>query len=246
MSVKIMIIDGQAEFRSLLMHHVTTHWPDAIISAYDPIAAGYLPDEFSGAGNDLVLLGNDVGDRDGLTILKQFGKTRGFPAVIYFGKNSEEADAIKYGAEAFFLRKKIRHDALAVQLSDILVSQRRVSVTGALFFGDANAGINPLIRGYRFIDKLGASTHSAIYLAERESTGGNDPQDTAFDLALMLDTLEEDDRAMLIMKYAEGHQYDELAAMFGKTASGCKMRISRARLQLKQRFPEHDFGEDDD
>jgi serine/threonine protein kinase len=172
MSVKIMIIDGQAEFRSLLMHHVTTHWPDAIISAYDPIAAGYLPDEFSGAGNDLVLLGNDVGDRDGLTILKQFGKTRGFPAVIYFGKNSEEADAIKYGAEAFFLRKKIRHDALAVQLSDILVSQRRVSVTGALFFGDANAGINPLIRGYRFIDKLGASTHSAIYLAERESTGG--------------------------------------------------------------------------
>ena len=53
MSIKVMIIDEQAEFRSLLMHHVTTHWPDAIISAYDPTEAGHLPEEFSGAGNDL-------------------------------------------------------------------------------------------------------------------------------------------------------------------------------------------------
>ena len=39
-----MIIDEQADFRTLLMHHVTTHWPDAIISAYDPVTAGHLPD----------------------------------------------------------------------------------------------------------------------------------------------------------------------------------------------------------
>ena len=34
-----MIIDEQADFRSVLMHHVTTFWPDAIISAYDPTVA---------------------------------------------------------------------------------------------------------------------------------------------------------------------------------------------------------------
>ena len=60
-----MIIDEQAAFRSLLMHHVTACWPDAIISAYDPTTAGHLPDEFGGAGNDLVLLGDHHGeDRD--------------------------------------------------------------------------------------------------------------------------------------------------------------------------------------
>ena len=32
-------------------------------------------------------------------------------------------------------------------------------------------GIEPLIRGYRFIEKLSSTSHSAIYLAERESTG---------------------------------------------------------------------------
>lgn len=166
-----MIIDGQAEFRSLLMHHVTTHWPDAIMSAYDPIEAGHLPDEFSGAGNDIVLLGNKVGDRDGLKILKQFCKTPGFPAVVYFGGEGEEAAAVRAGADAFFARDSIRHDALTVQLSDILVSRRRVASTGSLFVGDERTGIHPLIRGYRFIEKLGATTHSAIYLAERESTG---------------------------------------------------------------------------
>lgn len=166
-----MIIDGQAEFRSLLMHHVTTHWPDAIMSAYDPIEAGHLPDEFSGAGNDIVLLGNKVGDRDGLKILKQFCKTPGFPAVVYFGSEGEEAAAVRAGADAFFARDSIRHDALTVQLSDILVSRRRVASTGSLFVGDERTGIHPLIRGYRFIEKLGATTHSAIYLAERESTG---------------------------------------------------------------------------
>ena len=58
-----MIIDEQADFRSLLTHHVNTHWPEAVITPYDPHESGNLPDEFSGAGNDIILLGNRVGDR---------------------------------------------------------------------------------------------------------------------------------------------------------------------------------------
>jgi RNA polymerase sigma-70 factor (ECF subfamily) len=70
--------------------------------------------------------------------------------------------------------------------------------------------------------------------------GGNIPAET-LDLPQMLDTLDEDDRALLIMKYAEGHNYDDLAEMFDLSVSACKMRISRARQRLKQRFPEHEF-----
>jgi len=167
----MMIIDGHAEFRSLIMHHVTTHWPDAIISAYDPIEAGYLPDEFSGAGNDAVLLGNALGDRDGLKVLKQFRKMPGFPAVVYFGNRGDAEEALKAGADAFFVRDEVGHDALTVKLGDVLVSRRRVASTGSLFVGDERTGIHPLIRGYRFLEKLGATSHSSIYLAERESTG---------------------------------------------------------------------------
>ncbi len=171
MSLGMMIIDAQADFRSLLMHHLTTHWPDAKMLPYDPVEAGQLPDEFSGAGNDIVLLGDDAGERRGLEVLKRFCSTPGFPPVVYFGQDGDQEAALKAGADAYFARNRIRHDALCVKVSDILLSRRSFTSTGSLFFGDERTGIHPLIRGYRFIDKLGASAHSAIYLAEKESTG---------------------------------------------------------------------------
>ena len=170
MSIRVMIIDGQAEFRSLLLHHVTTHWPDAIVSAYDPIADGHLPDEFSGADNDVVLLGSNQGeDREGIDTLRRYLRTPGFPALVYFGEDGEERAAVKAGVDAFVRRNGIRHDELIVRLSDVLAARRGAASTGSLFVGDLKTGIHPLIRGYRFLRKLSATEHSAVYLAERES-----------------------------------------------------------------------------
>jgi hypothetical protein len=172
-SVKVMIIDGQAEFRSLLMHHVSSHWPDALITDFDPLAAGHLPDEFSGAGNDLVLLGDRQGERDGLQILRQFTSRAGFPPVIYFGNANNEtvATARRRGAAGIMPREKIRHDALVVMLGDILQSRSRASSTDSLFVGDMRTGIQPVIRGYRFLRRLSSSGHSAVYLAEKIDSG---------------------------------------------------------------------------
>ncbi|MGI9203031.1 MAG: serine/threonine protein kinase [Woeseiaceae bacterium] len=169
MSIKVMIIDGVADFRSLLMHHVTTHWPDAIISAYDPTSAGHLPDEFSGAGNDIVLLGENQGERNPLLTLRQFVATPGFPAVIYFG-NDNKAQALEAGASAYFQIDNIRHNAFIVRMGDLLRNRHGVSSTDSLFVGDMATGIHPLIKGYRFVRRLAASEHSAVYLARKEST----------------------------------------------------------------------------
>ena len=65
----------------------------------------------------------------------------------------------------------------------------------------------------------------------------------ALDLMQILDVLDEDDRALLIMKYAEGHDYRTLAKIFDLSVSACKMRISRACEKLQRRFPEHHFGD---
>ena len=165
-----MIIDGQADFRSLLTHHVSTHWPDAIISTYDPDAAGQLPEEFSGAGNDIILLGNSNNNLDGLEVLQQFVRRLGFPPVIFFGAEVEESRALKVGAQRFFKRDQLGHNALIIGMSDILKQRRGVASTGSLFVGDDRAGINPLIRGYRFEKKLSASNHSTVYLARKESS----------------------------------------------------------------------------
>ena len=163
-----MIIDGHADFRTLLMHHVTTHWPDAIISAYDPTSAGHLPVEFSGAGNDIILLGENQGERDPLLTLRQFTAVQGIPAIIFFGTNCKE-QALKAGASAYFQSDNVKHNAFIVRMSDLLRNRQRVASTDSLFVGDAGTGIHPLIKGYRFIKRLAASERSAVYLAHKES-----------------------------------------------------------------------------
>ena len=52
----------------------------------------------------------------------------------------------------------------------------------------------------------------------------------------MLEILDEEDRALLILKYAESYDYEELAAIFQLSVSACKMRISRAREKLQERY----------
>ncbi len=58
----------------------------------------------------------------------------------------------------------------------------------------------------------------------------------SLDLMQMLDILDEEDRAMLILKYAENYGHEELAEIFGISVSACKMRISRSREKIQQRF----------
>ena len=153
------------------MHHVTTHWPDAIISAYDPTSAGHLPDEFGGAGNDIILLGSQHGeDREGVEVLKRFVERENFPPVVYFGTADDEQAVKKLQPDAHFMRNHISHDSLVIALGDVLLANRRVTSTSSLFVGDMRTGIHPLIKGYRFLRKLGSTEHSGVYLAEREST----------------------------------------------------------------------------
>lgn len=167
-----MIIDEQAAFRSLLMHHVTTCWPDAIISAYDPTTAGHLPDEFSGAGNDLVLLGDYHGeDRDGIDALRRFAKRRNFPPVVYFSSKDDETVVSKYSPDAYFRRDAIDHNRLVSTLNDVLRSRRPAASGSAAEIEDLRGGAVPRIKGYRVLKKLSATEHSGVYLAESEASG---------------------------------------------------------------------------
>ena len=167
-----MIIDGQADFRTLLMHHVTTDWPDAVITAYDPTTAGHLPDEFSGAGNDVVLLGDNLGNRGGLQTLRKFLQRPGFPPVAFFCSSEDtRREALRAGAHAALLRKRIKHTEFTVRINQMLRATRRLSSTASLFVGDLSTGVHPLVKGYRFTRKLSASEHSAVYLAEKEAGG---------------------------------------------------------------------------
>jgi RNA polymerase sigma-70 factor, ECF subfamily len=58
----------------------------------------------------------------------------------------------------------------------------------------------------------------------------------SLDLEQMLESLDEEDRALVILKYSENYSYEELAEIFGLSESACKMRVSRARDKIQQKF----------
>lgn len=82
--------------------------------------------------------------------------------------------------------------------------------------------------------------HETVTETPVESSSDASESQTAasrIDLMQMLEVLSEEDRAMLILKHAENYSYAELAEMFELSESACKMRLSRARERLKEKFP---------
>jgi RNA polymerase sigma factor (sigma-70 family) len=60
--------------------------------------------------------------------------------------------------------------------------------------------------------------------------------DTQLDLLQMLEILDDEDRALVLLKYTEDYSYDDLAQMFGISESACKMRIMRAKEKIQRHF----------
>ena len=77
MSLKAIIIESSSDYRSLVLHHLTTRWPNARVTEYDPELSGILPDSFAGAGNDLVILGERLGEQSGLDWMRRFATVAG-------------------------------------------------------------------------------------------------------------------------------------------------------------------------
>ena len=112
MRMKAIVIESDADYRSLIAHHLTTRWPGAKITEYDPGSSGTLPDDFSGAGNDLVILSHPLGDESGLDWLRRFMTIKRFPPVIVLGDGNERTivAAIRGGAADYISRSEFSHE----------------------------------------------------------------------------------------------------------------------------------------
>ncbi len=175
MSVRVLIIDDQDEFRRLLAHHVQTAFENPSVAEYEPAARGRLPADFSGSAYDAVLLGDKVGREFGVDWLRDLSRRNGFPPIIYLmARPSPETEevAIHAGAQACLSRNKVDHGALIAALRAALARRgqftrpARVDESArATRFGDA------MIRGFRYVSQLAESPVSSVYLAESERTG---------------------------------------------------------------------------
>jgi serine/threonine protein kinase len=162
---RVFIIDDSADYRALLSHHVTTRWPDAIVRDYDPAFSGRLPEGFSGAGNDVVLLGHPAGREDALTWVHQFRNIAGFPPIVLIGSGDERhiVSAMKAGAADYVSKGNLNHALLVEILESVLSGEQDSSDL-------AEAGL-PSLKGYTIREQLSGSDVSSVYLTTEEETG---------------------------------------------------------------------------
>ncbi len=176
MSVRVLIIEDQNDFRRLLAQHIATGFDAPAIAEYDPVARGRLPSDFSGSAYDAVLLGDSPGEDDGLSWLRDLSRRSGFPPIIYLLSDptaeAEEA-AVAAGARATLSGRKIDHllliDALRTAQARSGQSQRAAARSEEaprdMRFGDMT------IRGYRYVRQLAENPVSSVYLASSQRTG---------------------------------------------------------------------------
>ena len=62
------------------------------------------------------------------------------------------------------------------------------------------------------------------------------PAGLSLDLVQILDTLDEDDRALLLLKYAEDWSYHEMATHLGLSHSAVESRLHRARQRMREQM----------
>lgn len=166
---RFFIIDDHADFRRLLGHHLTTRWPDAAVQCYDPLDAGVLPEGFSGASADVVLLGHPAGQGDALQWLRSFRRVPGFPPVIFLGTGDERqvVAAIKAGAEDYLARRSLSHARLVEAVEQALGLKSSMCAADV----PAAAASLPFLRRYELQMELAESEISTVYLARERASG---------------------------------------------------------------------------
>ena len=174
MKLRVFIIDDNGDYRSLLSHHLQTHWPEVDIREYDPTESGRLPESFSGAGSNLVLLGHPAGGGDALDWLRQFRRVPRFPPIVFVGSGDERqiVAAMKAGAADYISKSRLSHRHLIDIIEPLTSHDESYSPSGRFFVDQAElvSGL-PNLKGYEFQRRISMNELSAVYLATEISSG---------------------------------------------------------------------------
>lgn len=176
--MRLLLIDDDPRYRTLLRHHIGCDWPDVDIVSYNPRVRGPLTPGFLAQGFSAVLLDHDwQGGGAGLDWVKDLAAREGFAPIIYFSKedNSPDADAARAaGAYAVVGKAKVRtavlNDAIRRAADEQSKAQHRWRLSPEAKQSQDFAGAR--LKAYRRIDHIAKGSVSDLFLAESAELGG--------------------------------------------------------------------------
>lgn len=174
--MRLLLIDHDARFRSLIRHHVSCEWPGAKFTSHHPVSAGPLPHEFLAQGFDAVLLGHAWPGGEGLAWLQDFAARPGFAPVIFLAERTDDDLARRarvFGAFGVVSRQRVDHAEFMELLREAARTQQRALADWRVSPAGAESRRFGAVRipGYRCVRRLAGGSVSQLFLAESESLG---------------------------------------------------------------------------
>ncbi len=144
-----------------------------MIREYDPLVSGRLPEAFSGAGNDVVLLGHPSGRGDALDWLRQFRALPRFPPIVVIGSGEERqiVASMRAGADDYVGKPGLHNARLIEAIEEALKAPPRAA-PGSSSPGDpaVTGSRDPIPRNYEIIRKLSHGELATVYLARQRNS----------------------------------------------------------------------------
>jgi serine/threonine protein kinase/CheY-like chemotaxis protein len=176
--MRLLLIDDDPRYRTLLRHHISCDWPGVDLVSYNPRVRGPLTPGFLAQGYSAVLLDHEwKGGGSGAEWLKDFQGREGFAPVIFLAADdaSQDAEAARAaGAFAVLGKKKIRHtvlnDAIRKAADEQTKAQSRWRMSADAKLAQDFAGAR--LKAYRRIELIAKGSVSDLFLAESADVGG--------------------------------------------------------------------------
>jgi eukaryotic-like serine/threonine-protein kinase len=170
----ILVVGGDPKRLQWVTHHVTSHWPEAAVSAAAE-DAGALAAQLQARAVDAVVLQLDFGSEAlagaGLKTLLHLLRAKSDLHVIVLAEHGSEAAAVrvmKAGARDYLALTKITRDTLLKAVSEALERPRAPEPEPAAVLPApaATAGVN--VPGYGIVKEIATSNFSSVFLARSE------------------------------------------------------------------------------
>jgi eukaryotic-like serine/threonine-protein kinase len=174
--MRLLLIDEDARFSALILHHASCRWPEARIDVHSPRTHGAVSPEFLAQGFDAVLVAGSGSDGCGLEWLSDVAGRQGFAPLIFLTSDSSKGAARKarhLGAEWVLNRAHVEHRKLIAVLGAASEKQAiaRANWRTAADVQESQRFSGAFVRGYRRIRQLAAGRVADLYLAESEQAG---------------------------------------------------------------------------
>ncbi len=175
--MRILLIDDDPRYRTLLRHHISCAWPDIDLVSYNPRVRGPLTPGFLAQGFSAVLLDHGWKGGSGLDWLRDFQKREDFAPVVFLSEKEESPDAIEARASGAFEvlgKDKIKHsklnDAIKRAADEQAKAQSRWRMSPGAKLAQDFAGCR--LKAYRRIEHIAKGSVSDLFLAESPELGG--------------------------------------------------------------------------